>query len=73
MFFFSYTEVVNITGTGRNHMFQQIIGAEDDTATPKPDVSQMIPYKPKAIPLPGEHPIPGTKITFNSTYIPILH
>lgn len=26
---------------------------------PRPDLSQMIPYKPKVSPLPGEHPVPG--------------
>lgn len=28
-------------------------------ALPRPDLSQMIPYKPKVNPLPGEHPVPG--------------
>jgi cleavage stimulation factor subunit 3 len=28
---------------------------------PKPDLNQMIPYKPKAKPYVGEHPIPGKK------------
>lgn len=57
--FCSYTEVINVTGAGRNHILQAIINGEDDTALPKPDTSQMIPYKPKANPLPGEHPVPG--------------
>lgn len=26
---------------------------------PRPDFSQMIPYKPKANAYPGEHPLPG--------------
>lgn len=26
---------------------------------PKPDISQMIPFKPKRDPYPGEHPVPG--------------
>ncbi|XP_071875267.1 protein suppressor of forked-like [Bombus fervidus] len=26
---------------------------------PRPDISQMIPYKPKVNPLPGKHPVPG--------------
>lgn len=26
---------------------------------PRPDISQMIPYKPKVNPLPGEHPVSG--------------
>lgn len=56
---FRYTEVITITGAGRNHLLQSMINADDDTALPKPDTSQMIPYKPKANPLPGEHPVPG--------------
>ncbi|XP_058803933.1 protein suppressor of forked [Phymastichus coffea] len=28
-------------------------------ALPRPDLSQMIPFKPKVNPLPGEHPVPG--------------
>lgn len=40
-------------------MLQAIINAEDDTSLPRPDTAQMIPYKPKANPLPGEHPVPG--------------
>jgi len=28
-------------------------------ALPRPDLSQMIPYKPKVNPLPGEHPVQG--------------
>lgn len=54
-----YTEVINITGAGKYHVLQSIINNDDDTAIPRPDTSQMIPYKPKANPLPGEHPVPG--------------
>lgn len=33
---------------------------EDEAAkVPRPDVSQMIPYKPKANTIPGDHPVPG--------------
>lgn len=31
---------------------------------PRPDLSQMIPYKPKVNALPGEHPVPGKCISF---------
>lgn len=40
-------------------------GAAADTAPaqegrmPRPDFSQMVPYKPKQYWVPGEHPIPG--------------
>lgn len=32
---------------------------QQQTLLPKPDINQMIPYKPKVKALPGEHPIPG--------------
>lgn len=55
-----YTEVINITGAAsKNHILQSIIEFKPDTPLPVPDFSQMIPYKPKSNPLPGEHPIPG--------------
>lgn len=58
--FYSYTEVINITGAaGKNHILQSIIQSDNDLPVPVPDYSQMIPYKPKANPLPGEHPVPG--------------
>ena len=38
-------------------------GLLDDEGTqrliPRPDVSQMIPFKPKLNAYPGEHPVPG--------------
>lgn len=34
-------------------------------ALPRPDLSQMIPYKPKVNPLPGEHPVPGKLNSFD--------
>ncbi|XP_043289608.1 protein suppressor of forked isoform X2 [Venturia canescens] len=33
--------------------------SETRTVLPRPDLSQMIPYKPKVNALPGEHPVPG--------------
>ncbi|KAJ8954152.1 hypothetical protein NQ318_005746 [Aromia moschata] len=55
-----YTEVINITGAaGKNHILQSIIESDSDLPLPVPDYSQMIPYKPKANALPGEHPVPG--------------
>ncbi|CAG9853884.1 unnamed protein product [Phyllotreta striolata] len=54
-----YTEVINVTGAAKNHILQSIIESEPDLPLPIPDYSQMIPYKPKANPLPGEHPVPG--------------
>lgn len=55
-----YTEVINITGSAnKNHILHSIINQNNETPLPRPDYSQMIPYKPKANPLPGEHPVPG--------------
>lgn len=51
-----YIEKVGI----KSGVQQTPIMAEDSTPTlPRPDFGQMIPYKPKANPLPGEHPISG--------------
>ncbi|KAH1011580.1 hypothetical protein HUJ04_000919 [Dendroctonus ponderosae] len=55
-----YTDVINITGAaGKSHFLQSIINQQSEMPLPRPDYSQMIPYKPKSNPLPGEHPIPG--------------
>ncbi|XP_050315851.1 protein suppressor of forked [Anthonomus grandis grandis] len=55
-----YTEVINITGAaGMNHILHSIISQEIEMPLPKPDYAQMVPYKPKTNPLPGEHPVPG--------------
>ncbi|XP_066255675.1 protein suppressor of forked [Euwallacea similis] len=54
-----YTEVINITGAGKNHILHSIINQDSEMPLPRPDYSQMIPYKPKNNPLPGEHPVPG--------------
>jgi cleavage stimulation factor subunit 3 len=69
-----YTEVINITGAGKNHILQSIINSDADAPLPTPDYSQMIPFKPKSNPLPGEHPVPGTfKITCSAgTYQEVL-
>lgn len=58
-YIYRYTEVINITGAGRNHILQSIIEKDADLSIPLPDYSQMIPYKPKSNPLPGDHPVPG--------------
>lgn len=54
-----YIEVSNL---GRNN--PGVLPCQKDTeeiivTLPKPDISQMIPFKPKVNPLPGEHPVPG--------------
>lgn len=37
-------------------------------ALPRPDISQMIPFKPKVSPIAGEHPVPGKIIYQNLNY-----
>lgn len=59
LFFCSYTEVINITSAGRNHVLHSIISRDSESPLPLPDYAHMIPYKPKANSLPGEHPVPG--------------
>ncbi|KAL3271951.1 hypothetical protein HHI36_022421 [Cryptolaemus montrouzieri] len=59
-----YTEVINITGAGRNHILHSIITADSEAPLPVPDYAQMIPYKPKSNPLPGDHPVPGGVFPF---------
>ncbi|XP_065168687.1 protein suppressor of forked isoform X1 [Atheta coriaria] len=56
-----YTDVINISGCqSKNNLLCGIIKpVEDESVLPRPDVSQMIPYKPKFNPQPGEHPVPG--------------
>lgn len=54
-----YTEVINITGVGKNSVLHSIISGDREMPLPTPDYSQMIPYKPKSNPIPGEHPVPG--------------
>lgn len=60
--------MINITGAaGKNHILQSIIEKDSESAIPLPDYSQMIPYKPKSNPLPGEHPVSGvySKTNYN--------
>lgn len=44
----------NVGASPRTQDTEEVIAA-----LPRPDLSQMIPYKPKVNPLPGEHPVPG--------------
>ncbi|XP_014227135.1 protein suppressor of forked [Trichogramma pretiosum] len=54
-----YMEVIT---TNRNGVCPAPRAADSEeiiAALPRPDISQMIPFKPKVNPLPGEHPVPG--------------
>lgn len=56
---------IEVSSLGRNNpgVLSRVQDTEEVVAAlPKPDISQMIPYKPKVNPLPGEHPVPGNKI-----------
>lgn len=39
---------------------------------PRPDISQMIPFKPKRDPYPGEHPVPGESVQYITINIILL-
>ncbi|KAL1140992.1 hypothetical protein AAG570_000918, partial [Ranatra chinensis] len=62
-----YNEVTTRSNTMKNSLHSAVggylgDGLEDEGAQrliPRPDVSQMIPYKPKVNAYPGEHPVPG--------------
>ncbi|KAJ8688604.1 hypothetical protein QAD02_024399 [Eretmocerus hayati] len=54
-----YVEVTN-THRASNHTLARSQDTEEVISSlPKPDTSQMIPFKPKVNTLPGEHPVPG--------------
>lgn len=48
---------------GRNNIGGSLQRSQDNeeviAALPRPDISQMIPFKPKVHAVPGEHPVPG--------------
>lgn len=53
---------VEISSVGRNSSCSAACTPDTEearAALPRPDTSQMIPFKPKVNPLPGDHPVPG--------------
>lgn len=53
---------IDVSNLGRNNQGSSPRNQDTEevrAALPRPDVSQMIPFKPKVNPLPGEHPVPG--------------
>ncbi|KAF7987512.1 hypothetical protein HCN44_003274 [Aphidius gifuensis] len=54
-----YIEVSNLGRNNPGVLPCQQVTEEVVVTLPKPDISQMIPFKPKVNPLPGEHPVPG--------------
>jgi cleavage stimulation factor subunit 3 len=54
-----YSEVAS-TAVKSFHPLSSIIDPEDESSNmPRPDFTQMIPFKPKAQAIPGDHPVPG--------------
>ncbi|CAG5103469.1 Similar to su(f): Protein suppressor of forked (Drosophila melanogaster), partial [Cotesia congregata] len=53
----------HIGNLGRNNIGGSLQRSQDNeeviAALPRPDISQMIPFKPKVHAVPGEHPVPG--------------
>lgn len=39
-------------------------GDDEPASLPKPDLSQMVPFKPKYKSIPGDHPVSGMWFTF---------
>ncbi|XP_026478167.1 protein suppressor of forked isoform X2 [Ctenocephalides felis] len=57
-----YTEILSATSSlvGQKSVSGVLnFDSDDKSAIPRPDFSQMIPYKPKFNTVPGDHPIPG--------------
>ena len=52
-------EVSSVTRNSANPVLRAPDQEEAIAALPRPDLSQMIPFKPKLNALPGEHPVPG--------------
>ncbi|KAH0550208.1 protein suppressor of forked isoform X1 [Cotesia glomerata] len=53
----------HVGNLGRNNIGGSLQRSQDNeeviAALPRPDISQMIPFKPKVHAVPGEHPVPG--------------
>lgn len=54
-----YHEISAIVGGTKTHQHIQDDGDESQKVLPRPDFSQMIPFKPKANAYPSEHPMGG--------------
>lgn len=57
-----YVEVSSISRNSTGPVSRIPDQEEALASLPRPDISQMIPFKPKLNALPGEHPVPGNKI-----------
>lgn len=59
-----YMEVSSVSRSTNGPLPRSSDTEEVMAALPRPDLSQMIPFKPKVNPLPGEHPVPGNLFTY---------
>ena len=57
-----YMEVSSVTRNSNGPVSKSLDPEEAIASLPRPDLSQVIPFKPKLNALPGEHPVPGKKI-----------
>lgn len=56
-----YSEVASTAVKSFHPLSSSILDSEEESSNmPKPDFTQMIPFKPKAQAIPGDHPVPGT-------------
>lgn len=63
-----YVEVSSVVRNPTGNSPRAPDNVEARAALPRPDLSQMIPYKPKVNALPGEHPVPGSCLGSPFTY-----
>jgi hypothetical protein len=55
-----YSEVASTAVKSFHPLSSVIIDLEEESSNmPRPDFTQMIPFKPKAQAIPGDHPVPG--------------
>lgn len=67
-----YMEVSNVARNSIGTIPRVPDPEEAIAALPRPDLSQMIPYKPKVNPLPGEHPVPGMFLNVSQFLLNII-
>lgn len=55
-----YNEVASAAVKSFHPLSSIITDPEEESSNmPRPDFTQMIPFKPKAQAIPGDHPVPG--------------
>lgn len=61
-----YSEVASTAVKSFHPLSSVIIDPEEESSNmPRPDFTQMIPFKPKAQAIPGDHPVPGMFANIN--------